>query len=306
MDKKPMANGNGEDAGEQTDNANAGKGAWADKEEKMAKQANGEDEEEENGDMEDEEDTEKGCGSSMKKSELSTEDLEKSLAKLEALTADDTPSRREALIEKARASELSKSERDELFELLGGEPPSVSEDDPGESIVKSMGENESLAKALDVSDYLQEQHTELVKSLRQVGEEIRKSDNRNHDFNLVMAKAVTDIGMLVKSLAESVEALASTPARAPKSAGIRTQSNQVLQKSFASQTPTEEALSKSEILDGLNGLMEESLAKGRVGQTAFGEDITLATAKYEQTHQISRPMLNAVVDYRKQRSSAAH
>lgn len=295
----------GEDKG---DMKGAGKGAYADKEEKMAKQANGEDEEE-NGDMEgedEEEDTEKGCGS-MKKSELSTEDLEKSLAKLEAMAGgDDAPSRREALIEKARASELSKSERDELFDLLGGEPPNVSDEGPGESIVKSMGENEQLAKALDVSDYLQEQHTELVKSLKVVGEEIRKSDNRNHDFNLVMAKAVTDIGMLVKSLAESVEALAGQPARAPKSAGVRTKPEQVMQKSFATQQPAEEGLAKSEILDGLNGLMEDSMAKGRCGTTEFGEDITLAVAKYEQTHQISRPMLNAVVDYRKQRSSAAH
>jgi hypothetical protein len=262
-------------------------------------------EEEEEEAAEREGETEKGCG--MKKSgELNTDDLEKSLAKLEQVAGSgDAPTRRDRLMDKARNDELSKSEREELFELLGGEPASAS-GCAGESIAKSMQENDTLAKAVDVSDYLQEQHNELVKSLQVVGEEIRKSDVRNHDFNLVMARAVNDIGQLVKSLAESVEALNQQPARAPKSAGLRTRSRDVLQKSFAAQSGSEDPLSKGEILAGLDGLMQKSMIAGNPGVAPHGEDITMAVAKYEQTHQLSRPMLDAIMGLRSDQTAAAH
>jgi len=274
---------------------------------KMAKQMppDGEDEGEDTEDEEDmNEDTEKGCG--MKKSELTADDLQKSLDRLEAVAkADDPPSRREELLKSAADRELSKSEREELFELLGGE--SAASTDPGDEIVKSLQENEELAKALDVSDYLQEQHQELVKSLHVVGEKIRESDNRHHEFGLVLARAVHDIGSMVKSLAEQVEAMGSVPARGPKSLGVRTQPGQVMQKSFAGSPPAGDAeqLRKSDVLEALDGMMQESVQKGNPGATPFGEDLTLATAKYEQTHQISRPMLNAVMQWRQERSKAA-
>lgn len=273
---------------------------------KMAKQMppdgeeNGEEEEET-----EEEETEKGKGS-MCKSELTTDDLQKSLDKLEQVAAtDDPPSRREALLKSASDRELSKSEREELFELLGGEA-TATDDDVGDEIVKSMQENEELAKALDVSDYLQEQHNELVKSLQTVGEKIRESDNRHHEFGLVMARAVHDIGTMVKSLAEQIETLGAAPARPPKSMGVRTQPQQVMQKSFAGNPGGEESLSKSDVLEALDGLMQESMSKGQGGAAPFGEDITLAVSKYEQTHQISRPMLTAVQDWRREHKAATH
>lgn len=244
----------------------------------------------------------------MKKGgELSTDDLEKSLAKLEAVAGnDDAPTRRDRLMDKARNDELTKSEREELFELLGGEPAGAS-GYAGESITKSMEANETLAKALDVSDYLQEQHGELVKSLKAVGEEIRKSDARHHDFNLVMARAVNDIGQLVKALAESVETLSQQPARGPKSAGLRAQPRDVMRKSFATQqSDSEDALSKGEVLAGLDGLMQKSMSGDKPGVAPHGEDITLAVAKYEQTHQLSRPMLDAIMGWRKEHTAAAH
>lgn len=282
-------------------------GESGENDEQMEKQnpemeAAGEDEEEEeNG----EEETEKGCA--MKKSGLRTDDLEKSLGKLEAMVkSDDPPSRRDALMDKARSDELSKSERNELFDLLGGESSSVSQDPVGDAIVKSMGENETLVKALDVSDYLQEQHGELVKSLRAVGDEIRKSDTRNHDFNVVMARAVNDIGLLVKSLAETVEHLAQQPVRGPKSMGVRTRGDQVLQKSFASQPSSDEQMSRGDILAGFEGIMQKSMQSTNPGVTSAGEDITLAVAKYEQTHQISRPMLDAIQTWSREQAAAAH
>ena len=136
-----------------------------------------------------------------------------------------------------------------------------------------------------------------MKSLRRVGDEIQKSDHRRHEFNLVLANAVKEIGEMVKSLSSTVSVMAGQPAHAPKSLGIRTRPGQVLQKSFANQPAQGESLTKSQVLDALDGLMQESLSKGMSGSIANGEDIALAVAKYEQTNLISRPMLDAVKGY---------
>jgi hypothetical protein len=231
-------------------------------------------------------------------------DLARSLNALEAFAkSGDLPSRKDMLLSKASDGALSKSEREELFDILGGVVASH-QDEPGENIVKSMGENEGLQKALDVSDYLQEQHTELVKSLRRVGDEIQKSDHRRHEFNLILAKAVQDIGLMVKGLNETVGVISGQPARAPKSLGVTTHGGQVLQKSFAGQPTQGETLSKSQVLDALDSMMEESMAKGMSGATDSGEDISLAVSKYEQTNMISRPMLAAVKAHMSKKSAA--
>jgi hypothetical protein len=230
---------------------------------------------------------------------LTPEDLRKSLNRLVAMAEkNDAPSRKEHLLAKASIDTLSKSEQTELFEILGG-VEAVAQ--PGDTLTKGLQENDTLQKALDVSEYLQEQHSELVKSLTSVGEEIQKSDNRRHEFNLVMAKAISDIGEMTKSLYERLDVLGGQPARAPKSMGVK--HGQILQKSFAGQPPSDE-LNKSQILDGLDGLMQESMQKGMSGRIESGEDISIATSKYEQSHMISKPMLQAVKGFytRKQAS----
>lgn len=239
-------------------------------------------------------------GEEKSRKSLTPGDLQKSLDKLAAFAeSGDAPSRKDRLLSKAANETLSKSEQEELFELLGG--VSAVADEPGEAIVKSMGENDNLQKALDVSEYLQEQHTEMVKSLRSVGEEIQKSDNRRHEFNLVMAKAIRDIGLMVKSMSEQMTIVGGQPSRAPKSLGLGGRSPQVLQKSFAG-SESGESMNKSQVLDGLDGLMAESMEKGLGGTTDTGEDIALATSKYEQTHMISKPMLAAVKSFYQRKS----
>lgn len=239
-------------------------------------------------------------GEEKSRKSLTPGDLQKSLDKLAAFAEfGDAPSRKDRLLSKAANETLSKSEQEELFELLGG--VAAVADEPGEAIVKSMGENDNLQKALDVSEYLQEQHTELVKSLRSVGEEIQKSDNRRHEFNLVMAKAIRDIGLMVKSMSEQMTIVGDQPARAPKSLGLGGRSPRVLQKSFAGSEGGE-SMSKAMVLDGLDGLMEESMSKGLNGAIGNGEDIALATSKYEQTHMISKPMLLAVKSFHQSKS----
>lgn len=246
--------------------------------------------------------TEKACKKSM---DLSGEDLEKSLGRLgEFAQTNDAESRKSALLQKAMEGDLEKSERDELFGLMGGQG-----DEPGvthaDTITKSMEENDTLQKALDVSDYLREQHEELCKSLTQLAEYQEQAESRQHEFNLILAKAISDTGTLVKAMSERLGVIAQQPARAPKSK-LGPQQAQPLQKSFAGQAPEGEQLSKSMVLDTLDAMHVESMEKGMDGRTARGESILNAIAKYENSNMLSKSMLAEVQAYRQRSQATAH
>ena len=223
--------------------------------------------EEDEGEMEEEE----------KSSDLTEDDLEKSLVKLQSLVdADDPVSRKQFLLEKAQQETLEKSEQTELFELLGNDSPE--KESFGEEVTKGLEENDTLQKALDVSDFLQEQHSELVKSLGALASYLEKSDSRQHEFNLILAKAVADEGRLIKSIAARISVIEDQPARGPKSRGVTATP---LEKSFAGTAPTSDQLGKSEALNGMMGLLEESMSKGMGGVTEEGIDIAKAITKCE-------------------------
>lgn len=236
----------------------------------------------------------------MEKS-LSSEDLEKSLDRLgEFAESNDAVARKNVLLQKAMEGDLEKSEREELFGLMGGASEESGESH-SETITKSMGENETLQKALDVSDYLREQHDELCKSLGHLADYQEQSESRQHEFNLVLAKAVSDTGKLVKAMSTKLGIIASQPAREPKSRGT-----QPLQKSFAGQNPESDQLSKGMVLDALDALHQESLEKGMDGRTNGGESILNAIAKYEHSNMLSKSMLTEVQAFRQRSQSTAH
>ena len=161
-----------------------------------------------------------------------------------------------------------------MFDLLGqGE---AEKENFGETVTKGLEENDTLQKALDVSDFLQEQHAELVKSLGMLAEYQERSDTRQHAFNLILAKAVADEGRLIKSIAERLSVIEEQPAREPKSKGVG-----ALSKSFAGAAPPSDQLGKAESLNGLMGMMEESMSKGLDGRTEDGIDIANAITKCE-------------------------
>ena len=207
---------------------------------------------------------------------INSDDLEKSIGQLEALANEDTMNRKDTLLAKAQTDDLSKAEHDELFQILGGgsvEPKSEISD----TIVKSFQESEPLQKAIDVSDYLRENHEALEKSLVAIGEEIQKSDNRRH---------------LVKSMAEQMDMVLDQPARGPKSLGAAP-----MQKSFGGTPPEGEQLNKSQVLDTL-----EEISKSN--DSVNGENVSIALSKYESSNMISRNMLAAVNEFRT--TQAAH
>ncbi len=234
-----------------------------------------------------------------KKSMISEDDLNKTLDELETLIKSDDPvSRKEALLVKAQTGDLSNEERDELFKALGG-GDELADEDPtfAEGLTKSFGDNEALQKSLDVSEYLDEQHGELVKALTAVADRIESSDLRQHDFNIVLAKAIHQEGTLIKAMSHRLGVIEEQPARGPKSQGVRVPEHQgALAKSFGGDPAagTGEAMSKGEALDCMVDMMEKSSN----GQAPCGEDITEATAKYEQTGLMSKAMLGDIVKFR--------
>ena len=242
-------------------------------------------------------------GPYKKSDDLSGEDLQKSLELLEDFANEgNTPSRKESLLAKAQSEEgLSKSENAELFEILGGGEASSSASPAKDPISKALTDNEPLRKALDVSEYLEEQHGALVKSLDAVGDAIEKSDTRRHEFAMLQAKATVDIGNLVKSMAVQLGVIAEQPAAGPKSKGVRG-GTKVLNKSMVNGDSEELQLNKGMVMDTMEEMSAESLEKGWSGRLAggTGEDIGMALTKYESLNQISPTMLKAVKDHRQQ------
>jgi hypothetical protein len=234
---------------------------------------------------------------------LTEDNLQASLNQLEELSkGDPQTSRKEDLLSKAQDGELSTEERDELFQILGGD--GAGQDGGEDPITKSLTSNEGLQRAVDVSDYLREQHDGLVKSLDAVSEEIRKSDTRRNEFDLIMAKAVHDIGYAVQGIGERLGVIESQPARGPKSQGVQGAQGgaRPLNKAFAGgggedAPPGEEQLNKSEILDTMDAIHRDLIEKGG-SKKIGGEDMMNAISRYESTHQLSPAMLKAVKQFR--------
>jgi len=231
--------------------------------------------------------------SACKSEDLTEDDLEKSLAKLEEYTEEkDVPTRRQVLLEKAQEGELTKSEQDELFQILGGgeaKPDSTLV----EEVEKAMEPTEDMQKALDVSDFLSETHEENKRVNTVLAERIEKSDSRQQSFNLILAKAITDIGKLTKSVDERLAGIEGQPARKPKSQA------RPLAKSFANAEPTagQGNLSKSQILETMDELFRKSIDAGNDGLVE-GVNMQMASTKYEMTGNVSPQVLEMVKRHR--------
>lgn len=260
--------------------------------------------EEEEGDAEKAENTEEeeGALTSEAKRERNDEsiksltagDLSKSLARLKRYAdRGGSRSRKDGLLQKAqKGHDLSKSERAELFDLLGNKPqvrPPLAK-----SVTRGLRNNDGLQKALDVSEYLAEQHNELTKSLGVLSTHIERSDGRQHEFNLVLAKALADVGNLVTAMAEQMDAFGNQTVRAPKSKGLS--GSAALQKSMAGNESQGDVLSKAQVLDAMEGVLVDNMQKGGTG-ILNGEDISTAITKYESFNQISPVMHQAVMQH---------
>ena len=220
-------------------------------------------------------------------------DLEKSLANLEAFVQRGNPeSRKQALSAKFAAGTLTKSEQDEFVQLIrGDEGTAAAPDSFVDDLTKGLNDNPTLQKSLEVSEYLEEQHHELVKSLSAVGKEIEAGQKVQGEFNMLLAKSVFEMGKLVKSLSSDIQAIGSQAARGPKSLGVSGATPMI--KSFAGQTVAgpQGQLTKAQVLDAMEGMLRKSI------QSPSGENLNVALTKYEQFSQMSPAMEHDVRAY---------
>lgn len=235
---------------------------------------------EEDDSMENEDEMEeKSCGT-KKSVEITEDDLMKSVEQLEAFAkADDPISRKNELLEKAQKEDLTDSEKDELFKALGKEEEEVVEE---ESVTKSFEDNEDMQKSLDVSDYLSDLHTGLVKALGTFEAKQTASDSRQHEFNILLAKSVAQVGKLMKSLNDRMEGIESQPISKPRSTAT------AVKKSFVGVQEQGERLSKSEVMDQLMGLAMSEKCPPDL-------DMNHVIAKFESTNVLDKrvtPLLN--------------
>lgn len=242
----------------------------------------------------------------MDKAEVVEADLLKSLEKIEAITKSETPeARKQDLLQKSLDGNASEEEQVELASLLKGEPLVDAEEDFSKSL--EAEEEGALAKAIDVSDALGELVGKLEKALGTVGEELRKSSSHQGEVNLVLAKGLLDTSRLalttnglVKSLQSTLEDVLRQPAGGRRSVAGH---GQVIQKSHAGTAPADEQITKGQILDLLDAMIEERVVKGEALVAPCGEDLTKATAKVETSGGISPALMQDIADFRRQRQS---
>lgn len=213
---------------------------------------------------------------------LTETELSKALDALTAAGKDTDPNaRKTTLLAKAANGGLTPAENDELVKSLQA----------GSSLAASATAplrqpTEEMQKSFNVSPFLAEQHTSLCKSLDNLSGHIDARDEKQHGFNLALAKSVVEIGGLVKSMAETMGAIAKQPARGPMSAGVNAPGGAApkpLQKSFGGGNGT--GANREQLLDGLEALQ---LKKGAA--SACGEDLTKAISKLEGTGEISQQL----------------
>lgn len=237
---------------------------------------------------------------------VSTEDLQKSIEALLRATSGGGD-RKTELLQKAQGGHLDDAESAELIDLLGrrgGAEPLA------KSVTDGLG-GEAAQAAFDVAPFLAEQHEALTKSLGALADAVESQGQRGHELNLLIARAVADVGGLVKSMAEqntaSLEAISTRlgiierqPVRAPKSMGLA--GAQPMEKSFggtAAGPGPYDGLTKSQVLNAMDSMAEEGVV------ALGGRNIAFAVSRFENGGQITRSELEEVKGYLKSKGNAA-
>lgn len=154
--------------------------------------------------------------------------------------------------EERRRREMMAAEEEQ-----GGEPEfksAKSKKKAKKSFADELVESEQVAKAIDVSDFLEELVYKIAEGHDGLSHEVAKSTrfaSYQQGFNVGLAKAMSELGTLVKSLVEKVEVIGKEPAT------VRKSDLQVVEKSFAQgEKAAEQTLSKSQIASKLLELQQ--------------------------------------------------
>lgn len=237
---------------------------------------------------------------------VSQDALEKALTSLSNL-AKSTADEKQVLLQKAMSAELSADENARLMQLMGGKGEAESTLAKSATAPLQPSASPAVQAAVDVSEYLNAFHAGALGALETLSDSIEKSNNSQHEFNVTLAKAIVQLGTLVKSLDSRLENWGGAQVESPRAALHKgqAQASKALQKSFggASEAYGEDHIQKGEILALLEDMHVESLRKGMGGMATCGEDLNKSIAKYEQTGRMSRPLVEEMKAFRAKRGA---
>ncbi len=225
-------------------------------------------------------------------------DLEKALAGLEdAANAGNPQVRHQELLQKSMAGTISPEENDELVKNLQGGGYGIQED-----LTAALNPDGDMMKALDVSPVLQGQHDGIVAAFGSLGERLEKSEAQTHSYRIALGASLIEMGKMFKSMSAQIASLGGAPAGEVLSKGAIGAADAPVPTAAGAQpralgngSPQEDVLSKSQILEAMQGIMEGSKARG--WKAECGEDITQATAKFETTGMMSKALQDEVADF---------
>lgn len=230
--------------------------------------------------------------------------LEKALNKLNEL-AKSSADEKADLLQKAMNGELSEQENARLLTLFGG--GQGQQDTLAKSATAGLAGDPAIQQAVDVSEYLRAVHAGNMGAIEVLADSMEKSFSTQSEFNIVLAKAVTQIGGIMKSLRDEVHGWAEGTSEQPKGAQNATQAKkaQAINKSFSGQAAAQSAgqgdgdtIQKGEVLAILEEMHLDSLKKGMGGCSKSGEDLNKSIAKYEQTGKMTRQLVEEVKAFR--------
>lgn len=215
--------------------------------------------------------------------------LEKSIAMLQEFYEGKDPDMRKSVLTGKLHSEgtLNKSERAELLALMDGTAERDESESLSKSVMNAMHEPQEIKDTIEISDYLEAQHSSLTKSLGMLGDEVESMKRSAHEHNLLMAQAICDIGNVVKSLARQEERVSATPARGPKAMGT----SAPLEKSFRGEGDN---MDLRAVKGALLEMVDKSYATGRDGKSEGGHDLTKAVTMFESSRELTGPVASEV------------
>jgi hypothetical protein len=153
-------------------------------------------------------------------------------------------------IVKARTKDLEEGEE---------EKEEKKEEEPEEkSFTGNFEEDETLEKAIEVSDFLSALVDQTENSITALGATVARLEKSMSNFDTGQITALKEVGTKLDSLSKRLEVIENTPVRGAKSI---VKSAQVIEKSFATDERSGiDALPKRKVLD----LMEKAVGEGKL------------------------------------------
>lgn len=239
-------------------------------------------------------------GTAPKENTMSQQQLEKALATLLGTVEADSPANQlDALMAKSKAGTATPEETDALIKALGGKSGLSAE------VAQDLEPSDSMAKALNVTSYLADQHDGIVTAFATITDHLAKSDAADHQFKVAMAQSMVALSKSLSALGEQIDALGNAPASLQKSmsgpAGQQPAAPAAapVERAVNGQPTTGEKLSKAQVLEAM-----DTIARKNNNTSAAGESMSTAIAKYEMTGMLSKSLAAEVKQVAKEQRQA--